>query len=504
MKKLLTLFSSFAIAGAMYAQLPDNSIAPDFLAKDINGVEYSMYDIIESGKPVIMDVSATWCGPCWSYHNAHNLENLYTQYGPQGTNELMVLFVEGDDATNTDCLYGPTGCVGGTQGDWVTGTPYPIIDDYTIADAYEIGYFPTIYLICPDHLVKEVGQLSVSGLKAAADACPEPTQGVAINPIVFGTDYQYGKVCGTQSAIPQFLVINGGTDTLKSVVIELKLNGVTVQTLNYTDPIPSFYPRMINFAPVTMNGNSILKATIKSLNGVDLATPVVKQKSYQKAKATTTQSLTLELKTDGYGQETYWELLDDQGNVYASGGNENVGPNGANTGTPAAGAGSYGNNTVYTELVEVPGNGCYFLHMVDSYGDGMCYNGAAGYYKLTETANPANVLSEGGCDFADAFNIFGADGIVNVNDVLEATSVRLFPNPAKDMLRVDFSLKTATDVNITVTNSLGQQVRNLGNFSFAAGANNTTIETANLASGIYVLNLNTAEGNISRLFSVQQ
>ena len=504
MKKLLTLFSSFALAGAMYAQLPDNSIAPDFLAKDINGVEYSMYDIIESGRPVIMDVSATWCGPCWNYHNSGALENLFTEFGPApGTNELMVLFVEGDGATNGNCLYGPTGCVGGTQGNWVANTPYPIIDDNTISNAYESGYYPTIYLICPNHLVREVGQLPTSSLKAEADNCPEPVQGAAINAITFGTDYAYGKICGTQTVTPQFLVINGGTDVLNDVEIELKVNGTTVQTLHYTEAIASFYPRMINFAPITLTGNAIIKATIKSLNGVALPTPIVKQKSYQKAKATATQSLTLELLTDGYGIETYWELVDEQGTAYASGGNELVGPNGANTGTPGAGTGAYANSTAYTETMEVPANGCYFLHMVDSYGDGMCAGGT-GSFKLYETAAPATVLAEGGCNFADSYNIFGAEGIVSVKDILEEGSLRLFPNPAKDILRVDFSLKTAADVQITVSNTLGQQVRNLGNYAFGAGANNTTIETANLASGMYVINFRTAEGNISRTFTVQQ
>ncbi len=502
MKKLLTLFSSLALAGALNAQLPDNSIAPDFTATDINGVEYTIYDILNAQKPIIMDVSATWCGPCWSYHNGHALETVYDQYGPNGTNEVMVLFVEGDPTTNTDCLYNLAGCNSSSQGNWVENTPYPIIDNAELGDAYDISYFPTIYLICPDHLVSEVGQLSAAQLKAKADACPKQVQGVDINAITFGTDYAYGKVCGTQSLTPQFLVVNGGSDVLTSVVIELRVNGTLVQTLDYTEAIPSMYPRMINFAPINVTGNAIIKATITTLNGTPLATPIVKQKSYTKAKATTTQSLTLELLTDGYAQENYWELIDEAGEVYASGGNINVGPNGANTGTPAAGAGSYANNTSYTEVMEVPANGCYFLHMVDSYGDGMCYP-TTGSYKLFETANPTNVLAEGGCDFADARNIFGAEGIVGVNELLQEGSLRVFPNPATDVLRVNFNLNVAADVQMVVTNTLGQEVRNLGNFSFVAGANNTTIETAGLASGMYILTLRTAEGNLSRTFSVK-
>lgn len=168
MKKhlLLLLFVMLGLNSA-YAQIPDGSIAPDFNATDLNGNSYNLYNLLDSGYTVFMDVSATWCGPCWGYHNSGALEQLYDEYGPNGTNELRVFFIEGDNATNEACLHGPSGCVGGTQGDWVTGTPYPIIHQQgpTIANSYQISYFPTIFCICPyDRKVYEAGQQGSSGL----------------------------------------------------------------------------------------------------------------------------------------------------------------------------------------------------------------------------------------------------------------------------------------------------------------------------------------------------
>ncbi|MEY3240656.1 MAG: hypothetical protein RIR11_2094 [Bacteroidota bacterium] len=504
MKKLLTFFAFLCLLSNLSAQIAPNSIAPNFNATDINGNTVNLYEIIESGKPVIMDVSATWCGPCWNYHIGGALETLYEEYGPNGTNELMVIFVEGDPNTGMECLMGNTAACPNTRGNWILDTPYPIIDDASIADAYEIAYFPTVYLICSNHLVSEVGALSKSALKAKADACPEPKPGVDFTALAFDSDYTFGRICGTQTITPNMLMLNSGTDTIKSVVIELRVNGQLVQTLDYTTPVPSFLPKVIEFAPVNVTGATIIKSTVKSLNGTALATPIVKQKSYQKAKATATKELTLELKTDGFGQETYWELIDEQGEVYAFGGNELVGPNGANTGEATPGPGAYANNQTFIETMEVPANGCYFLHMVDAYGDGMCDQNTTGSYKLFETATPTNVLAEGGCNFADARNIFGADGIVGTNNLVEEGSMRVFPNPAKDMIRVDFSMKNAADVQITVTNALGQIVRDMGAVAFNAGSNNKTIDVANLAAGIYVINLRTAEGSVARTFSVKQ
>lgn len=152
---------------SLHAQIPDGSLAPDFNAVDLNGNSYNLYSLLDSGYTVFLDFSATWCGPCWNYHNSGALENLYDEYGPNGTNEVRVFFLEGDAATNLNCLYGPSGCVGGTQGNWVAGTPYPIIHAQgpSIANSYQISYFPTIFAVCPyDRKVWEAGQQPASGL----------------------------------------------------------------------------------------------------------------------------------------------------------------------------------------------------------------------------------------------------------------------------------------------------------------------------------------------------
>ena len=176
---LFTLFSYQA-----KSQLADGTIAPDWTLKDINGVSYHLYDYLNAGKTVVIDISATWCGPCWNYHTSGALDAFYTAHGPSGDNTAMVFFIEGDQSSLA-CIQGTgSSCgnsAGATQGNWTTGVAYPIIPTYApngnaVCTAYNITYFPTCYMICPaDKRIKDVDQYTTAQLNTAMAACPSLT-----------------------------------------------------------------------------------------------------------------------------------------------------------------------------------------------------------------------------------------------------------------------------------------------------------------------------------------
>jgi thiol-disulfide isomerase/thioredoxin len=143
------------------AQLPNGSIAPDFTATDVNGVEYNLYELLDAGNTVILDFFATWCGPCWSYRETGILDDIWNIYGPNGTGDVYVFSLESDGSTTSADLYG-TGS--NTIGDWVAGTPFPVFDNVqSIFYAYGNNYFPTVYTVCPDHTLVESGPASFQG-----------------------------------------------------------------------------------------------------------------------------------------------------------------------------------------------------------------------------------------------------------------------------------------------------------------------------------------------------
>jgi hypothetical protein len=148
---------SFSIASS--AQLVEGDIAPDWTFDDIDGNEHNLYSLLDQGKTVIIDASATWCYPCWQYHTSGELETIYDEFGPEGTDQVSIFMIEADDQTNLACLMDDPGCNSTTQGDWVTGTPYPIINPGVAAtnnfiSEYDIAFYPILYVICPDHTIQ--------------------------------------------------------------------------------------------------------------------------------------------------------------------------------------------------------------------------------------------------------------------------------------------------------------------------------------------------------------
>lgn len=181
-KLLLALGASLVFTGVGYAQLNNTSftsnhstttektviqgetrVGPPFTMKlksknvkaiDMKGREFDVAKTLSEGRYILVDISAVWCVPCWNFHEAGTLEKLYKKYGPEGSHEIEIIWLEGDGKNNdTDAIIGKGK---GTKGDWTNGdkVPYPMfINEHAINMMRDLGIetkeFPTLFFISP-------------------------------------------------------------------------------------------------------------------------------------------------------------------------------------------------------------------------------------------------------------------------------------------------------------------------------------------------------------------
>ena len=239
---LVTLMSLFSIQ-SLFAQLPNGSIAPNFTVVDLDGTTHTLYDYLDDGQTVFLDFSAIWCPPCWSYHTSHALKDVYENHGPTGypgvisgtTNDVMVFFIEGQEGTMDEL----NGIGSSTKGDWVDGTPYPIIctdpasgfgNSANISDDWAIGGWPTVYQVCPDRTLTVIGQ--AQGLYSLVTSClPPPSQDNDARSFMNSS-----ASSGCSSSTPKVTIQNYGLNNLTEVQINVSLNG-TLQSSTILDQV---------------------------------------------------------------------------------------------------------------------------------------------------------------------------------------------------------------------------------------------------------------------------
>ena len=279
--KTKVIFSSllFSLTVNCNAQLANGSIAPDWTFDDLNGVSHNLYQDLNTGKAVYMDFSATWCSPCWYYHTTGALETLWTEHGPSGgqnvsgstTNDAMVYFLEADGTTGINALNGVAGIDGNTQGDWVTGVSHPIIDIPTsyanqLIHEYEIIGFPTVFMVCPDRTIKNVGTSDATSLYSQKSGCSSAITGIdaqLINTISLNTSLS------CDSITPSVLLGNLGSIPLTSATLTYKVDGVVQKVYNWTGTISTYDNTIVSGIKIgaSSTGSHVLIVTVSNPNG---------------------------------------------------------------------------------------------------------------------------------------------------------------------------------------------------------------------------------------------
>lgn len=486
---LFWFFSSLA----SWAQLPPGAIAPDFNVQDINGQMQHLYQTLDSGKIVVLEISATWCAPCWAYHQSHAMQDFYAAHGPSGDNQARVFWVEGDPNTNLNCIFGQSGCNSSSPGNYAAGVSYPILNSAAIANLFQITYYPSIFIICPNKKTYEVDPLPADALWQKAQVCP----------IAYGTNnagifelnpgYGFPEICGNAHFAPAFSLTNLGAYPLVNATIQLKWNDNTVQSIDWQGNLNTYEAALVQFDSLELNQEGTLSTVISNINNNtpdDDFSNNYNNLYYIESQHFNDTKVLLKIRTDTYGQETYWEVRDEVGNVVEHGGNSLVGPDGGGAFPLGVnpGPGAYASNSLIKDTLNLPAPGCYSIHFVDAYGDGMCCQYGNGYYKLYNLDNPVTPLIVSGQFEAYDRHAFEAGGIASSTHVQEEKiPVALFPNPASDHVLVKFMLEKSARLRFNILDLNGKSLLDSGIKDFPAGEQSFEFSVNNLPNGLYFL-----------------
>ena len=488
MKQLFSLLAAATISLGAFAQLPNGSIAPDFTATDINGVEHNLYTLLDSGYSVILDFSATWCPPCWSYHQAGTLETVHETYGLDGSNEVRVFYLEADDST-TDADLNGTGT--NTAGDWVTGTEYPIIDDAEyIFDAYGCTYYPTIYTVCPNRILTESGQVDVN---AHANIFQEATcQPASENNDPSLINYTGDLLsCGGTPVTLSVSLMNNGLEPLTACTITAYDGATAVGSVDWTGSLETydFEDVVVTTTSVTTDTNFNIEVTSADENGAnnEVVAAVI-------TAVESTNNVRLNLLTDAYPGETTWALLDEGFNVIEQGGPYS---------TP-------GEEIIVNMQLDL---GCYTFVIEDAFGDGLhasWYNGSGpdGSFSLDAmdgSAVTSTLLSSTAPDeFAILVMPFEVTSVSDVEEeVTLASTVTMFPNPTQGLSNIQFTTGVAAKTSFEVTNLLGERVIMEDFGTLSAGTHRMELNLEGFDAGLYLVNF-TAGGETTTLRVTKQ
>ena len=480
MKHIFTFVFILLLGVQGFAQPTDGAIAPNFTFTDVDGEQHTLYDYLDAGKTVYLDLFATWCGPCWTYHQDHVLEDLYNEKGPEGTDEIMVLAVEADPST---VVAGITG--GGTRtiGDWTQGISYPIGDNVLVAGQYNLGFYPTLIVVRPDR------RMSLANRNIGfppADYLEGVGLGGTNDMLIESRELAGGAFCEGANRTLSVFVRNVGTET-SDAVVSLLIDGEVSATQDITG-LEVARQQTVRFRGIEVTGDMDVSIEITSVNGAaddrpfwnssetTFQRPLMSNAKADKAKVVVT--------TDFYPGNRTVLLRDFENNDLINHTFER--------GPEANGGGGVDANTVHEFEVDLSADGCYRLLINNiNYNVGLTFFDPAihpipGVEIFDNDGNEIKAKSPTDLVFTTtkSINVTTAE-IASVEQINGLAGLSAFPNPATDLVQVDFMLDRTETLSFSLLNALGQEVRSLGATEYPAGANRVDVQVTDLVSGIY-------------------
>jgi len=464
---------AFLLSTKGYAQVPN------IIMTDIEGNERNLYQSLDEGKVVVVEVFATWCANCWKLYKSEKLERLYNTYGPNGTNQLEVFFIEIDPTTNEDMIHGV-----GSFGDWTEDLSYPVFNPSQISQEF-IEVFadkgvPTSYVICPAsrEIVADIFQNNLAETIEILQSC---------NTISEVTDLQVAKpvfseigICRPTDVLVE--VINTGTEAITELSLSVT-NGNEIIFDSISTPVNiasgrgfkvhmGYYSLPENFDTQVLNYNITTEDDVLNNNTI----PIVYSEGVE-----VFNELQLTIRSDAFANldNTRWWIENSNGEVVV----------------PVTFLEA---NTETVEYIALENNECFTFIIEDGFGDGILF----GEIEL-KTIDGIVLFDEE--FFRNKGEVsFEYVGFIatSVDTNLESDfSFNLLSTLVSNNLNAQIQFPNYQEVELNIVNLQGQVINSktiIGDKQLIE-----SVDVSNLNDGVYFLQLSTQEGVLTKKFVKQ-
>lgn len=296
---------------------------------------------------------------------------------------------------------------------------------------------------------------------------PLAVASMANDPMAVEISNEIGATNCLDNIAPEVKIRNMGSNALTSVDFSYSINGGTPQTHTWTGNLPFLSYAVVTLPSIsfTPSANTTLTVNITNSNDGNMSNNTAST-TWGYAPYSSPGAYVMTIQPDNYGSETTWEVRNGAGSVIASGGPY-----------------TDGNTTPVNANVTINANDCFTVTVFDSYGDGMCCAYGQGSWTLKDPSN--NVVATG-AQFNSADAKAFSTIVVGVNPAL-AASINVYPNPSNGVFNVE--IPNVDNAEISIVTLTGMQVYNT-----TASQSLTKIDLSDLAAGMYMVRVKTAEG----------
>jgi hypothetical protein len=281
---------------------------------------------------------------------------------------------------------------------------------------------------------------------------------------------------------------NFGTDTVKTLTMETKVNGVgsLFEWEGSIAPNSSYEFEDLYSWEVQEGVYNQIEFSILSVNG----------NPYEGSPITTTYykrvggegEITLMLRLDQYGEETTWNLKNSLGDTLYSGGPYTRGTS----------------NRLQIEVFNLTEADCYTFTINDSYGDGINSGSGNGNYIIMDESGDTLVYSDGVFESQQTKG-FGFGNYIGLSEIAqEEINLNIYPNPVKDEANININMPYNSKATIKVIDLMGREVLILNDRTLNQGENNLNINTKNLENGIYFVSIYTSKTTTTKKIIVEK